>query len=59
MAEFVSQHSDDLLCAGLFNQRVKQNDMLGPWESEKVSVTVSTTFGSVNHVEMLQRKAQT
>ena len=50
MTQFMTQHSHNLLCLTLLDQRVVNDDMLLPWQSIEVRIAMRTPFAPVNDI---------
>lgn len=54
----MSENSYDLLRFTLFNQGVVDNNVLLPWETEKVGIAVCASLASINDVQRFERKLE-
>jgi hypothetical protein len=58
VAELVCQDSDNLLGLALLDQRIVDDNVLLPRQTEEVGVAVRTALASINDVELVQRELQ-
>lgn len=59
VTELVGENSDNLLGLALLDEGVVDDNVLLPWETEKVGVAVSAALASINDVEFLEREVET
>ena len=59
VSQLVRQNSFDLRRRALLDQSVVDHDMLGPRQAVKVRIGMSASLAPVDHVEMLEREAET
>lgn len=58
MTKFVTQNSNDLIRLTLLNQRVVDNNVLFPGQTEKVRIAVRTPLATVDDIQFLKRELQ-
>jgi hypothetical protein len=54
MSQFMTEHSNNLLWFGLFNQGVINHDVLLPGKAKEVSIRVCASLASINHIQAAQ-----
>lgn len=58
VSELVGNDSFNFSRSGLFDQRIENDNVLGPGKTVKVGIRVSGSLASVNHIEMLEREPE-
>ena len=58
MAKFVSKNSDNLLGLALLDQGIVDDNVLLPWHTEEIGITVSTSLAAINNIELVKRELQ-
>jgi len=56
MPKFMCKHCYNFLGLGLLNKCVVDDDVLLPGHPEEISITMRTSFASVNNIELVKWK---
>ena len=54
----MAQHSNNLLRLGLLNQSIVDDNVLLPWQTVEVGITVGTALAAVNNVQLGEREVE-
>lgn len=58
MTKLVSQNSNNLLGFALLNQGIIDDNMLLPWHTKEIGITMSASLASINDVKLGERELQ-
>lgn len=58
VAEFVGQHSDNLLFLALLDQGVVDDDVLLPGQTEEIGIAVGAALAAVDDVQLVKRELE-